>query len=99
MRYHVNGQQHDERPSDRTPREPWLGYARVAREVLGGGLTINTLPDNMTHLVVSGAGAVVQQHTSVGKICTYSMSTRDSLVPVVVVEYCSLLALDKTNQC
>ncbi|XP_029583408.1 plexin domain-containing protein 1-like isoform X1 [Salmo trutta] len=51
MRYHVNGQQHDERPSHRTPREPLLGYARVAREVLGGGLTINTLPDNMTHLV------------------------------------------------
>uniref|UniRef100_A0A8C8HQY4 Plexin domain containing 1 n=1 Tax=Oncorhynchus tshawytscha TaxID=74940 RepID=A0A8C8HQY4_ONCTS len=51
MRYHVNGQQHDERPSHRTPREPWLGDARVAREVLGGGLTIDTLPDNMTHLV------------------------------------------------
>uniref|UniRef100_A0A673W5J7 Plexin domain containing 1 n=1 Tax=Salmo trutta TaxID=8032 RepID=A0A673W5J7_SALTR len=50
MRYHVNGQQH-EKPSHRTPREPWLGYARVAREVLGGGLTIDTLPDNMTHLV------------------------------------------------
>ncbi|XP_020340255.1 plexin domain-containing protein 1 isoform X3 [Oncorhynchus kisutch] len=51
MRYHVNGQQHDERPSHRIPREPWLGDARVAREVLGGGLTIDTLPDNMTHLV------------------------------------------------
>ncbi|CAB1341667.1 unnamed protein product [Coregonus sp. 'balchen'] len=50
MRYHVNGQQH-EKPSHRTNREPRLGYARVAREVLGGGLTIDTLPDNMTHLV------------------------------------------------
>ncbi|XP_041737928.2 plexin domain-containing protein 1-like isoform X2 [Coregonus clupeaformis] len=50
MRYHVNGQRH-EKPSHRTPREPRLGYARVAREVLGGGLTIDTLPDNMTHLV------------------------------------------------
>uniref|UniRef100_A0A4W5NU16 Plexin domain containing 1 n=1 Tax=Hucho hucho TaxID=62062 RepID=A0A4W5NU16_9TELE len=78
MRYHVNGQKH-EKPSHRTPREPWLGYARVAREVLGGGLTIDTLPDNMTHLVVSGAGAVIQQHTSVGKMSTYSMSMRDSL--------------------
>ncbi|KAM9474240.1 plexin domain-containing protein 1-like isoform 2-T2 [Salvelinus alpinus] len=48
MRYHVNGH---EKPSHRTPREPWLGDARVAREVLGGGLTIDTLPDNMTHLV------------------------------------------------
>lgn len=31
------------------------GHARINRAVLGGGLTINTLPDNMTRIVVSAA--------------------------------------------
>lgn len=29
------------------------GHSRLSRAVLGGGLTIDTLPDNTTHLVVS----------------------------------------------
>ncbi|KAM7371654.1 hypothetical protein PAMP_008872 [Pampus punctatissimus] len=53
--YSVIAQQHEASPRDddhahRTWRSS-LGRARISRAILGGELTINTLPDNMTRVV------------------------------------------------
>lgn len=54
--YSVTSQQHEEPTGgDSRPHRAQRsssGHTRISRAVLGGGLTINTLPDNMTHVVV-----------------------------------------------
>uniref|UniRef100_A0AAY5KG61 PSI domain-containing protein n=1 Tax=Esox lucius TaxID=8010 RepID=A0AAY5KG61_ESOLU len=48
----ANGHQHEMPPQpNMAPREQRLSYTRVVREAVGGAVTIDTLPDNMTHLV------------------------------------------------
>ncbi|XP_041829103.1 plexin domain-containing protein 1-like isoform X2 [Melanotaenia boesemani] len=52
--YSVITLQHEESsPVDGAQRSP-TGHTRRSRAVLGGGVTITTLPDNMTHVVDSG---------------------------------------------
>lgn len=57
MRSDVYAQHYEEQSEAVRTRDQrsTFGHARVGRATLGGGLTIDTLPHNMTHLVVSGA--------------------------------------------
>ncbi|XP_076000356.1 plexin domain-containing protein 1-like [Genypterus blacodes] len=53
--YSVTSQQYEESTGDDSPanraQRSSLGHSRISRAVPGGGLTIDTLPDNMTRVV------------------------------------------------
>ena len=44
------------------------GQNRAVRNALGGGLDIDTLPDNMTHVVVRNWMSYVQYNSCSGKV-------------------------------